>query len=230
MFQLHIASSSHGLNLAQSPFTFPGVWVAPGGYPPEAPADPYVRALTHTVLPIMGWPADGRSIERPTAVDARRSGLAIRHRCVDTRSEVDASGVFPDDESMIGRPPSLHRVAVDGHSPCFTGTTRTLRLPAIPPAALRFLRLAVPRLRQVLLPCDRRRTLAGPGCFVAAATRRRGLRLPLTPPVARGDDRISQVPAEPSCRHAHAPSTPEESDGTRLLTLHPTRPRVRERP
>ncbi len=29
--------------------------------------------------------------------------------------------------------------------PCFVGTIRTLRLPAVPPAALRFLRLAVPR-------------------------------------------------------------------------------------
>jgi len=90
-----------------------GVWVAPGGYPPEAPADPYVRALTHTVRPIMGWPASGQSIERPIAVDARRGERAIRHRSVDTHAEVDASGVFPDDGSMVGRPPSLHRVVLD---------------------------------------------------------------------------------------------------------------------
>jgi hypothetical protein len=156
--------------------------------------------------------------------------LAIRCHCVDTRSDVDASGVFPGNGSMIGRPPSLHRVAVDGHSPCFTGTTRTLRLPAIPPASLRFLRLAVPRLRRSFAPTRSPARSRGARAFYCSGRPAECLRLPLTPPVARGDDRISQVPAEPSCRHAHAPSTPEESDGTRLLTLHPTRPWVRERP
>src|SRR5579872_4891034 len=134
---------------------------------------------------------------------------AIRHRCVDTRTDVDASGVFPDDESMIGRPSSLRRVAVDGRSPYLTGTTRTLRLPAIPPAALRFLRLAVPRVRRGFAPARSPTRCRGAGVFCYG-------RPPETPPIGRGDDWISQVPAEPSCRHAHAPSTPEESDGTRL--------------
>src|SRR5207245_10107787 len=45
----------------------------------------------------------------------------------------------------------------------------------------------------------------------------------------RGDDGISQVPAEPPCRYAHAPVTPEEPDGTRRC-VPPARPRIRERP
>jgi hypothetical protein len=52
---------------------------------------------------------------------------------------------------------------------------------------------------------------------------------PMRRRLIRGDDRISQVPAEPSCRCAHAPTTPEEPDGTRLC-VPPARHWIRERP
>ena len=64
---------------------------------------------------------------------------------------------------------------------------RVLRLPAAHPAALRFLRLAVPRLHSLRSLLDGR-------------VRRRGLELVtryLHPGICRGNDRISQVPGEP---------------------------------
>jgi hypothetical protein len=98
---------------------------------------------------------------------------------------------------------------VEGHCPAFAGTTRTLRLPVVLPAALRFLRLAVPPLRRAFAPRWRptRRHRASGAFF-------RGH--PLVPPSPGGDDRISQVPAQTLCRPAHAPSTPDRPDGTCL--------------
>jgi hypothetical protein len=52
--------------------------------------------------------------------------------------------MFPSIESAGRRFASLHRV-LRGEFPCFDGTIKALRLPAAPPAALRCLRLAVPR-------------------------------------------------------------------------------------
>ena len=49
-----------------------------------------------------------------------------------------------------------------------------------------------------LLPCDGRRALAGPGCWLQAATHGERACPSHTPPIIRGEDRISQVPAEPS--------------------------------
>jgi hypothetical protein len=209
----------------------PLVWVASGGYPPKAPADPYVRTLAHTVLPIMVWPAFGRSIEPPGTVDARRSGPAIHHRYVDTLADVDASGVVPDDGSMIVRLASLRRVAVDGRSPVVLrkgfitfpiGTTKTLRLPAIPPAALGFPSLGgttvAPEIRSHAR-ADAPSLGRGVGCR----------RPPDTPPIDPW--RWQDLPSSRRtlCRYAHAPTTPEEPDGTRLH-VPPTRPRIRERP
>src|SRR6266571_1588965 len=75
---------------------------------------------------------------------------------------------------MFGRPASLHRVPVDGQSPCFTGrlrlpfgTTRTLRLPATLPAAASFSfamdgTTVAPAIRS-LATADA--PLRGPGCW-----------------------------------------------------------------
>jgi hypothetical protein len=83
--------------------------------------------------------------------------------------------------------------------PRFVGTIEALRLPAGPPAALRCLRLAVPREHAAV--CSRRRRVC----------RRRAWGWSLGIPGRdgfRGDDRISQVPGEPPFPFAHAPSTP----------------------
>jgi len=68
-------------------------------------------------------------------------------------SEYKASGVVPGRGSNIGHPlsvfPSLHRVLWD-QFPGFISTMRVLRLPAAHPTALRFLRLAVPRVHSLV--------------------------------------------------------------------------------
>ena len=78
-------------------------------------------------------------------------------------SKYEASDVVPGPGSNIRHPlsvfPSLHRVLRD-QFPGFIGTMRVLRLPAAHPAALRFLRLAVPRLHS--LRFAPRRTSAPP--------------------------------------------------------------------
>jgi len=94
--------------------------------------------------------------------------------------------MFPSIESVGRRFAFLHRV-LQGEFPCFDGTIKALRLPAARPVALRFLRLAVPRLHSLRSLLDGR-------------VRRQGLELLtryLRPGYCRGNDRSSQVPGEP---------------------------------
>ena len=102
--------------------------------PPGAPTDPDVRTLAHPVPPMLGSP-------------------------------FKASDVFPGPGSNIRHPlsvfPSLHRVPRD-QFPGFIGTMRVLRLPAVHPTALRFLRLAVPRLHSLFSLLDGRVHRRGP--------------------------------------------------------------------
>ncbi len=63
--------------------------------------------------------------------------------------------MFPSIGSAGRRFASLHRV-LQGVFPCFNGTIKALRLPAARPAALRFLRLAVPRLHSLCSLLDGR--------------------------------------------------------------------------
>ena len=112
--------------------------VALGGYPPRAPTDPYVDALDHTV------PQVTPSLRQRHNAAANPS-IAIRWRFGNTLREFDASkGVS---RRWCGY--SVPRFPSPGSSwvefPGFLGTTKALRLPAVPPAALRCLRLAVPR-------------------------------------------------------------------------------------
>ena len=73
--------------------------------------------------------------------------------------------------------------------PRFIGTTRTLSHPAIPLAALRFLRLAIPVVYLVLRSRPALRHLPdGPGVLVRLSPCRD----------SAGDDRTSHVPEEPS--------------------------------
>ncbi len=74
-------------------------------------------------------------------------------------SKYEASDVVPGPGPNTRHPlsvfPSLHRVQRD-QFPGFISTMRVLRLPAAHPAALRFLRLAVPRLHSLLSLLDGR--------------------------------------------------------------------------
>jgi hypothetical protein len=103
-----------------------------------------------------------------------------------------------------------------GRFPRFLGTRAVLRLPAALPAALRCLRLAVPRLGSAFAP-----RLGEPICLGL------GLGQPATLPArSRGDNRVSQVPGRPPC--AHAPlsdpggsSLPGHSDNALLPSANP---------
>ncbi len=104
-------------------------------------------------------------------------------------SEYEASDVFPGLGSNIRHPlsvfPSLHRVLRD-QFPGFIGSMKVLRLPAAHFAALRFLRLAIPRMHSW-------------GSLPDGRVRRQSLELItryLRPGCCRGSNRISQVPGE----------------------------------
>jgi hypothetical protein len=100
--------------------------------------------------------------------------------------------------------------------PGFLGTIKALRLPADPLAALRCLRLAIPREHAHFAPavaaCGRRRAWGwSPGipfrvCF-------------------RGDDRISQVPGEPPFPFAHV-LRPRPADASLTITERSRGPRA----
>lgn len=120
---------------------------------------------------------------------------------------------------MFRHPASLHRVAVEGRSPCFVGTTRTLRLPALHPAGLRFPSpWRYHGCVTIFAPSRRMTHRRGPGCCFEAATH--------TPPIVRGKGRISQVPAE-TLAAAHMLLRPRKNRTELALALHPTRPRLK---
>jgi hypothetical protein len=111
---------------------------------------------------------------------------AIQSISGDMLTNLDVFDMFHLIGSAGRRFASLHRV-LRGEFPCFVGTIKALRLPAACPAALRCLRLAVPRLHSL-------------GSLLGGRVRRRGLELFtrwLRPGLCRGSDRISQVPGEP---------------------------------
>src|SRR5579863_3302559 len=84
---------------------------------------------------------------------------AIRSSYGDMRPNLDVFDMFPSIRSAGWRFASLHRV-LRGEFPCFDGTIKALRLPAAHPAALRYLRLAVPQRPLVIFVP--RRTSAPP--------------------------------------------------------------------
>ena len=99
--------------------------------------------------------------------------------------------------------------------PGFLGTIKALRLPAALPAALRFLRLAVPReharFAPVAVACVRRRAWGwSPGIPVRD--------------FFRGDGRISQVPGEPQFPFAHV-LRPRPADASLTLAERSRGPR-----
>jgi hypothetical protein len=113
---------------------------------------------------------------------------------------------------VIRRPASLGAVprCVAGF-PRFVGTIRALRLPAVRPAALRFLRLAVPSLRSPssLPPALRTRG--------RRAWARWGSASPCAPRViCDGDDGISQVPGGTPIAPSPGSSTPAGPSASNL--------------
>ena len=145
--------------------------MAAGGYPPAAPAVPYVRALAHTVPPVMDS-LGGRSRAPPDTLDARRGGPPSVPVTVIRGTDDDASGVVPGDGPMAGRLASLHGVPVEGRSPRFVGTIKALRLPAARPASASFPSpWAVPRSRQGFAPARRLTRRRRAGVLGVAATR-----------------------------------------------------------
>ena len=125
-------------------------------------------------------------------------------------SEYEASDVLPGLGSNIRHPlsvfPFLHRVLWD-QFPGFIGSMKVLRLPAAHLAALRFLRLAIPRFHSL---CSL------PGGRVS----RQGLELVtryLRPECCRGSNRISQVPGESQLSVCHVPNRLRQDDNVRPI-------------
>ena len=120
--------------------------------PTRAPTDPYVLILEHTVPQL-------------TVRRSRRVPVVIRPRSVDMRENLIVFNMFPSVEPAGRRFASLHRV-LRGEFPCFIGTIKALRRPAALPAALRFLRLAVPPRSLVLFAPQQTSALPRPGVVI----------------------------------------------------------------
>ena len=193
--------------------------VAPGGCPPGAPTDPYVLALEHTVPRITHSHARDERVHAGQGGPAPLSSGFSLTRCPDC----DASDVFPSGDLVIRRPASLHAVprCVSGF-PRFSGTIRALRLPATRPAALRFLRLAVPSTR------SRRFAPAGPANAWAGGPGLVGVRPARAEMRIGGDGRISQVPGEPPL-HLRRALRPRQDHGRLTLRDALARPPWRGR-
>jgi hypothetical protein len=101
----------------------------------------------------------------------------------------------PSIESAGWRFASLHKV-LRGEFPCFNGTFKALRLPAVHPAALRCLRLAVPQ--RSLVPFAPRRTSAPPRPGVGHPVAPAGMSL-------RRRQDLPKFLGDPNCPFAHVP-------------------------
>ena len=118
------------------------------------------RCFQGTALPLASDRlSNGLGRSHRHALGARRvpsPGFAIRHRCGDTFGDDSASDVVPGAGPMFRRPPSLRRVAIEDDCPGFTGTIRTLRLPAALPASTSFPSSdGTTVASEVSLPCGR---------------------------------------------------------------------------
>ena len=99
---------------------------------------------------------------------------------------------FPSTSPQLGAPlPSTGSGRVP--FPCFISTIRALRLPAVHPAALRLLRLAVPPVCTFFAPANAAHGAREPGGF--------GCRVPPSG-MTSGNNRASHVPGGPPCASA----------------------------
>ena len=161
--------------------------VAPGRYRPGAPTDPYVRALAHTVPLIMDSLRDSKLSRTLILLSVSVSWTRL--------SNFDAFVVFLKNSSMNRRLAFL-RWLQPGAVRQLHWYYRDAMTPCRHPAALRFLRLAVPRLHSL-------------GSLPGGRVRRQGLELVtryLQPGFAEERTGFSQVPGEPqlsvcTCSH-----------------------------
>ena len=105
--------------------------------------------------------ASGSSTDR-FAVHIHVVPVAIRSTYVDMLKNLDVFNMLPSIESAGRRFAFLHWV-LQGEFPSFNSTIKALRLPATHLAALRFLRLAIPRLHSLSLLLDGRVQPPRPG-------------------------------------------------------------------
>jgi hypothetical protein len=103
------------------------------------PGLPQTRTCGHYRIRFLG-----RRIRRPLW-SPKLSGRVT----VTCESGLDVPDMFPSTESADRRFASLHWV-LQGEFPSFRGTIKTLRLPVAHLAALRFLRLAIPRIHSLV--------------------------------------------------------------------------------
>ena len=110
--------------------------------------------------------------------------------CYEVGAGLGIPVIFPSAGSIIRHPfPSTGSPGAGSPLLRYHGV---LPLLTAPPAALRFLRLAVPCVRSAFAPGEGERSAPGPGLFD---------RVPV-PALSHGDDQVSQVPGEPPCVHA----------------------------
>jgi hypothetical protein len=120
----------------------PHGWVAVGRYRPTAPTDPDVRTLAHPVPRPTGSP----SAMVPVAIQSSYVDMLIEPRCVRhvALDQVCRPTLRFPPQGPLGRVPLLQQYYQSATTPCCH------------PAALRFLRLAVPRLHSLVsLPSGR---------------------------------------------------------------------------
>ena len=144
--------------------------MAPGGCPPEAPTDPYVHALVHTVPQVM--------VSLCGLIPSRIRSTAIRGRFVNPVLESNASAGCPAHGSTTWRPASLPRVRADA-----TTSGRPSRRTSFPSLG------DTPRDVSSFASTGPRRQNRWTWRSSGAA--------PPRPRFPIGDDRISQVPGEP---------------------------------
>jgi hypothetical protein len=190
--------------------------VAPGGCPPGAPTDPYVHTLEHTVPQAMGSLRDGRRRHVPYVGEtARLANSAIRCGFGNTFIESQSTRRRSPQRFHVPMPRFPRRGPLGRLFPRFVGTIEALRLPAAPPTALRFLRLAVPRVH-AWFRSGRHGVLRRQawGWWPGIPSRE----------LFRGDDRISQVPGEPPFPFAHV-LRPRPAETSLTLTERSRGPR-----
>jgi hypothetical protein len=119
--------------------------------PTSAPHGSVLAQLRHTALQATNSPATSRP----------RPGRAIRRRPVEMVSGLGVPGIYPSD-GLVARHP-LPSAGSLGSVPPRRRYYEVLRIPSTPPAALRFLRLAVSRLHSRFVPVAVGCTGRGPG-------------------------------------------------------------------
>jgi hypothetical protein len=134
---------------------------------------------------------DGRASVN-AACGISHASFAIRSSFVETVMEPDVAAIFPSNVPVFRC--SLPSMGSLGLVPPLLRYCEELRLPAAPPALLRFLRSAVPPLSSYFAPPGARRSARGPGVIHRIPQSR----------FIDGNDRTSQVPGVTPLRTCRA--------------------------